>query len=75
MAWQLLMIMTEQLLIITKAYVKESVNEESFFLLILFSIQGKNVSVFFFLKKSVFFLFDNGKNPSNRYIGNKVCVT
>lgn len=43
--------MTEQLLIITKAYVKESVNEESFFLLILFSIQGKNVSVFFFLKK------------------------
>lgn len=51
MAWQLLMIMTEQLLIITKAYVKESVNEESFFLLILFSIQGKNVSVFFFLKK------------------------
>lgn len=45
------MIMTEQLLIITKAYVKESVNEESFFLLILFSIQGKNVSVFFFLKK------------------------
>lgn len=69
------MIMTEQLLIITKAYVKESVNEESFFLLILFSIQGKNVSVFFFLKKSVFFLFDNGKNPSNRYIGNKVCVT
>lgn len=67
--------MTEQLLIITKAYVKESVNEESFFLLILFSIQGKNVSVFFFLKKSVFFLFDNGKNPSNRYIGNKVCVT
>lgn len=69
------MIVTEQLLIITKAYVKESVNEESFFLLILFSIQGKNVSVFFFLKKSVFFLFDNGKNPSNRYIGNKVCVT
>lgn len=41
------MIMPEQLLIITKAYVKESVNEESFFLLILFSIQGKNVSVFF----------------------------